>query len=117
LVIENSDGTILLERRPAQGVWGGLWCFPESDNLDSIPARTAALGLGTSEVVEQLPEFTHTFTHFRLKIQPVRLRVADAATAVHDSDSLCWYSLDAPSRLGLSTPVTRVLKTLPGRPG
>src|SRR5574341_1248690 len=23
------DGSVLLERRPSSGIWGGLWCFPE----------------------------------------------------------------------------------------
>src|SRR5690606_10013081 len=27
---------VLLEKRPAPGIWGGLWCFPEAD-LDEDP--------------------------------------------------------------------------------
>ena len=28
-IMENDYGEILLEQRPARGIWGGLWCFPE----------------------------------------------------------------------------------------
>jgi A/G-specific adenine glycosylase len=31
LVALRADNTILLERRPDSGVWGGLWCLPEFD--------------------------------------------------------------------------------------
>ncbi|HEV2285107.1 MAG TPA: A/G-specific adenine glycosylase, partial [Steroidobacteraceae bacterium] len=29
LVARRADGSVLLERRPESGVWGGLWCLPE----------------------------------------------------------------------------------------
>src|SRR3569833_2567582 len=29
LVAMREDGSVLLERRPESGVWGGLWCLPE----------------------------------------------------------------------------------------
>ena len=43
------DGSVLLERRPESGVWGGLWCLPEFDTdrgraavCDSVAALIAA---------------------------------------------------------------------------
>ena len=35
LVIRDSQGRVLLERRPENGVWGGLWAFPELDAEES----------------------------------------------------------------------------------
>jgi A/G-specific adenine glycosylase len=49
---------VLLERRPAPGIWGGLWCFPEK-------ALLAASG------IRRLDPIDHGFTHFRLRIQPL----------------------------------------------
>ncbi|MGB1141418.1 MAG: A/G-specific adenine glycosylase, partial [Halioglobus sp.] len=34
LVLRNRDGDIWLEKRPAEGIWGGLWCFPEVASLE-----------------------------------------------------------------------------------
>ena len=31
LLILRRAGELLLEKRPAPGIWGGLWCFPEID--------------------------------------------------------------------------------------
>ena len=32
----DSNGQVLLERRPPSGIWGGLWSFPEASNLDDF---------------------------------------------------------------------------------
>ena len=32
----DSQGQVLLERRPPSGIWGGLWSFPEASNLDDF---------------------------------------------------------------------------------
>ena len=34
LLIENPQGEWLLQRRPAAGLWGGLWGFPENNMID-----------------------------------------------------------------------------------
>ena len=31
LLARRDDGSVLLERRPERGIWGGLWCLPEFD--------------------------------------------------------------------------------------
>jgi A/G-specific adenine glycosylase len=55
--VYRSAGKVLLERRPAPGIWGGLWCFPEKRRF-----RAKARPLAPIE---------HGFTHFRLRIQPL----------------------------------------------
>lgn len=57
---------LLLEKRPSQGIWGGLWCFPENavNQKDRMMTEN-----GMHNSVE-LPQLMHTFTHFRLWIYP-----------------------------------------------
>src|SRR5579871_1095047 len=35
LVAMRDDGSVLLERRPESGIWGGLWCLPEFDSASA----------------------------------------------------------------------------------
>jgi A/G-specific adenine glycosylase len=69
-------GELMLEKRPAQGVWGGLWSLPELQ-LDADPASYCRERLGCVALAQHpLPRLTHGFTHFKLNIQPIRLHVS-----------------------------------------
>ncbi len=71
---------VLLERRAATGLWGGLWSLPEiaspqaSVTPDAVDARAAAawartrLGVVVATAdVAPLGDVRHAFTHFRLR--------------------------------------------------
>ncbi|WP_370600222.1 A/G-specific adenine glycosylase [Pseudomonas nitroreducens] len=107
-ILANREGGILLYRRPSTGLWGGLWSFPELDDLAALDplAQRHALRLGDRR---ELPGLTHTFSHFQLAIEPWLVRVEDAAPAVAEGDWL-WYNLATPPRLGLAAPVKKLLK-------
>src|SRR5690606_772884 len=68
--------SVLLERRPPVGIWGGLWSLPEARQEE---AEAVALSLGLDVLASRpLEPFLHRFTHFGLRVQPVLLEV-DAA--------------------------------------
>ena len=101
------DGRLLLQRRPANGIWGGLWAPPEFP--DARAARRwwqsrfgAAAGKG-----RRLPAVRHAFTHFDLEIEPwvVPLRRARAAGA-----EAVWQELRAAPAVGLPAPVARLME-------
>ena len=74
LLLDGSD--ILLEKRPGSGVWGGLWCPPQLEEEQDAAAHCAQrFGVDVAQAVV-LPVFSHTFTHFKLHIAPLLLRVA-----------------------------------------
>ena len=107
-LLANRDGAILLYRRPASGLWGGLWSLPEllaGEELDGL-ALQHGLTLGERQA---LPALTHTFSHFQLAIEPWLVRVEQASSAVAEGDWL-WYNLATPPRLGLAAPVKKLLK-------
>ncbi len=112
LIIENAAGAVLLERRPPSGIWGGLWCFPEMESEDALCQRLAALGLGNGSIAARLATIAHSFTHFHLDIQPLRVSADSAALEVRDDGALRWYSPADSTRIGLSAPVTRLLASL-----
>jgi A/G-specific adenine glycosylase len=57
-----------LTRRPATGVWAGLWSLPEFDELDALHAHLD----GWPGSGEALPAIEHALTHFDWTLQPLR---------------------------------------------
>ncbi len=93
MLIHYHAGEILLEKRINTGIWGGLWSFPE--------AREAPTD------AKLLPPLTHTFTHFKLHIQPVLI----SGTNQIASNAL-WINLDEAIEAAIPTPVRKILLQL-----
>jgi len=69
-------GELLLEKRPAKGIWGGLWSLPEaSEDTDCADHVRERYGL-VAHSLRELPPLSHGFTHFRLHIRPTLLALA-----------------------------------------
>ena len=81
LIIENDQGDILLEKRPSPGIWGGLWSFPECPEQEDYAALLSQLGKQPADGKDLKP-MRHTFSHFHLDIQPVRLLLQQTPAAV-----------------------------------
>lgn len=105
-------GEVLLEKRPNSGIWGGLWSLPECA-LEEDPVA-AALRLGLNAGLRgELPAMSHTFTHFRLHIQPWRLQ-AERPSQAGEAGKVgrLWLSLNELEGAALPTPVRRILAGL-----
>jgi A/G-specific adenine glycosylase len=110
LVIERA-GTILLEKRPAIGIWGGLWSLPElplgEDPVAHCRTRFAArVALG-----EELAPIEHGFTHFRLTIRPQRVAVR-AWPPRAESPGLLWLTRDDALAAALPSPIRKLIARL-----
>jgi len=104
-VIER-DGRVLLERRPPAGIWGGLLAPPEIGDEDAAGWLQRRFG-ATAEPCA-LDAVRHAFSHFRLDIEPVLLRVTGGAGLAAET-GLEWVALDALDAAGLPAPVRRIL--------
>ncbi|MBT8440907.1 MAG: A/G-specific adenine glycosylase [Gammaproteobacteria bacterium] len=110
VVLVRDDGAVLLERRPDSGVWGGLWCFPETADVEGVEewCRTR---VGMSPVrIDVRPVVSHSFTHFDLDMTPVEARVDAAPLRLMDGDQWLWYNRNEPAAVGLAAPVARMLE-------
>ena len=106
------DGAVLLQQRPATGVWGGLWCFPETDAVEQVATWChASVGTLPEETCVQ-PVIRHSFTHFDLDITPVEVRLKKVNARLMDGDGWLWYKLDEPAAVGLAAPVIRLLERI-----
>jgi len=109
LVIRNPQGEILLQKRPPQGIWGGLWSLPQFD--DQTAAQTHCLDItGHSPSSESRGQiFRHTFSHYHLDIEPVYLSIGAAVPEVNDNDVQLWYR-PGEHKIGLAAPVKKILE-------
>jgi len=117
-VVTLPNSAALLEQKPMNGLWGGLWTPPERAEDQSIETFLAELGLDTRDLHAQhiAPEFRHTFTHFHLEIAPVYLKLTRQPMLIENNPTLRWVdplNLDqANDRIGLSAPAVKLLASL-----
>ena len=114
LVAQRADGAVLLERRPPQGIWGGLWCLPEFATESAARGFAAVELRGAEMAAHRLAPVPHAFTHFDLVITPVLARCHDDAPAdrAGEREGKIWYDMRAPARVGLPAPVQQILASL-----
>ncbi len=111
LVLRRKGGDVLLQKRPAVGVWSGLWCFPEIGSTDD-PARVARRLYGCEVAsVERLGPLRHGFTHFTLDIEPIVGRVKRVAPRAAQPGVL-WLPLEVAIGAAVPVPVRKLLRAL-----
>lgn len=111
LMVCNEAGDVLLEQRPAPGLWGGLWCFPEAP-AGSDPAILCQTITGQAPATtETWPGWRHSFSHYHLLITPVMLKVTRASANVAEPNRR-WVNPHESVTLGLAAPVKRLLGQL-----
>jgi A/G-specific adenine glycosylase len=103
-----SAGRVLLERRPARGIWGGLWAPPEFP--DAAAAEAWIASRFAVAAARRLPTLRHAFTHFDLDIEPWVAEL-DGVAATAEGPAR-WHELAAVPAIGLPAPVTRLLEEL-----
>jgi A/G-specific adenine glycosylase len=101
-------GQVLLEKRPAAGIWGGLWCLPQlAPSAD--PGRHCVERFGARlSSVESLPQVTHGFTHFTLRILPVLCAVGKLEPRAGEA-GWAWLAPAEAARSAVPAPVRRLL--------
>jgi len=102
---------ILLERRPAPGIWGGLWSPPQFESeLAALEWCRAEIG-EPEPATSALEPIDHAFTHFDLRLNPfrVRLRVPEG---VREGDGRMWYALGGGARVGLPQPIRALFERM-----
>jgi A/G-specific adenine glycosylase len=110
LVVQNAVGDTLLERRPAQGIWGGLLSFPEiGTDDDARDWCRRELGGRVAEATE-LAKVEHAFSHFDLTLEPVQLALEGGESAVMDGDRWVWYKSHEPLPGGIAAPIEKILR-------
>ncbi|MBI5752708.1 MAG: A/G-specific adenine glycosylase [Hydrogenophilales bacterium] len=108
MLILRRGNEVLLEKRPAQGVWGGLWSFPEVAPEAVLNSHLQTrFGVQAARVAAMSP-LVHTFTHFRLTIRVLVVWVNKPGAAA----GAMWLDRFDAHGAALPTPVRRLLDLL-----
>ena len=110
LLIASADREVLLEKRPPNGIWGGLYSLPELSAEDDPRSWCHShLGMDVGEYTVGSP-LKHGFSHFDLMIHPLEIRLAVAANALMDRDGWLWYNPAQEVGVGVAAPIATLLK-------
>lgn len=119
MLIVIDRGQVLLEQRPAVGIWGGLLSLPElagpvleqgapGVELFESAVTGAVARFGMLASCEPLARLTHGFTHFKLHISPFRISLASRLDFAGQGSHV-WYDAEKISRAPLPAPVKKLL--------
>jgi len=137
LIVDRDE--VLLEQRPASGIWGGLLSLPEldghtaiDDDADDSPAAAGAAGpgaglaaefaaavaaaaapFGAVESQERLKTVTHVFTHYKLHIAPLLITLSQRAALAGES-RYTWLPAPSVAEAALPAPIKKLLLELLG---
>ena len=122
-IVRQANGAVLLEQKPLDGLWGGLWTPPErsaqtspEDFLGELTGIVNGDGATTEAAIENGEIFRHTFTHFHLMIEPIYIQIDHPLNQVNDNTSQLWLTpaeaLGGNQPIGLSAPAVKLLSAL-----
>lgn len=98
---------LFLEKRADQGIWGGLWSFPEYPTESALKqALNTSFNLKKA-ILQKLPMVKHSFTHYHLQIHP-RMLVLSAAQARRIQG---WITPKQCHTIGLPAPIRKIVDT------
>lgn len=109
------DGpSVILEKRPPSGIWGGLLSLPELPESVADTDIGAWIGQHLSVAVDSIQPLTpvqHAFTHFRLELRPLLCTVTGHRPGVHQ-DSLVRLAQPDLADAPLPAPIRKILAAL-----
>jgi len=103
LQAQAADGAVWLVRRPATGVWAGLYCLPVFDSHEDLAAAVPA---PRRDALRDGPAFKHVLTHKDLHLHPVMAYWEGAVTPPGDG---AWFEPQSWPALGLPAPIRKML--------
>ncbi len=108
IVAMRRDGSVLLERRPESGIWGGLWCLPEFETASAANGYAHQVLREATPTPKELGQVEHAFTHFNLVITPMLTHCSGIA----EGQTHLWYDSREPAAVGLPAPIKLLLDEL-----
>lgn len=109
LILQNKQGDVLLKKRPASGIWGGLWSLPE---LEGSVEDWVQQQFQQTAPSHSWPVMRHTFSHYHLDIQPIAVQLSKESPQIMEGGQQLWYNSAHPEQIGLAAPVKKLIDAL-----
>lgn len=111
---------VMLQKRPSQGIWGGLWSLPEI-SMEEIGVEVALSRFGlATEAQEPLTIVQHAFSHYKLAITPQPLcivgKVPSNTLPATGAKQVIWLPIQDAIGAAIPTPVRNILVSLQHAP-
>jgi len=117
-IIADRKKRVLVVRRPASGLLGGLWKFPGGERgateaVKEALVRTVREELGVSiRVGEEVAWVKHAYTHFRVTFHVHRCAIERGQPESHEGREWKWVPAARLRRLALSKAERKILDAL-----
>lgn len=100
-LVFNEDGDqLLIQRRPDEGLLGGLWEFPGGKQEDGESIETACrrevkeeLGISVA-VTDHFYTLSHAYSHFKITLHAFRCRIEDGSPEAREGQPFRWVDLN-----------------------
>ena len=99
-------------QRPTNGIWGGLWSFPEFGSPFDLASFSQEKLKVNPEEIQHQTSIRHVLTHFKLDITPHLVHSSDNYQKIDDNKIFGWYTIRDALQLGLPAPVKAFLTLL-----
>lgn len=100
---------VMLEKRPPNGIWGGLWSLPEFDDIDAAHNWCLAKKISAYDP-QMLDVQRHTFSHYHLDYKTLLMRIDNPINFVMEANQAVWYNPKQKDALGLPAPIKLLLQ-------
>jgi A/G-specific adenine glycosylase len=100
----SGEGGVWLEKRPATGIWAGLYCLPVFESRDALQA---ALPAKLRARLQDRESFLHVLTHKDLHLHPVEIELPPSAVPQATG---AWFANADWQQLGLPAPIRKLLQ-------
>ncbi len=112
VIAQSHNHELLLEQRDNNGIWGGLWSFPETKTANEFDDYCQMNINFSTNTIRSLVTIKHIFSHFKLSIHPHLINCTPNLDHIADNSKLKWYKIDEALQLGLPAPVKLLIQSL-----
>lgn len=93
VVIVQYQDSVLLEKRPAKGVWGGLLSFPEATDISRAKAWCTRR-FGRHIDYQEWQGIRYNLTHIEMQITPLRTILKSRPRQLAEAEHYIWCKID-----------------------